>query len=225
MANITTYATLVSAIQEEAEDDGTEFLAFIPTAIANAEDRLFRELELPDLVEPVTGTVVSGSNILTKPSGYKFADYLAITVDSKKRILKKRLRSFLVDYWPNEGETGVPKYYAERNSTSFILAPTPNSSYAYVMALTKKPTKLSPSNTTNYYVLNCPETLFYACMVEMATFMKTWPDLAARENKYIQARDSWNIEQMRKRRDGTEEPQNASSGPNSLRHTIDNTQS
>ena len=67
MASITNYSTLVDAVKDLAEDDGTEFSNFIPTAIQLAHFTLIRILDLPDAEKIVTGSLTYQSNILAKP--------------------------------------------------------------------------------------------------------------------------------------------------------------
>lgn len=217
---INNYTTLVSAIQNVAEDDGAEFASYIPTAINLAEEKLFRELELPELEQEVQGVLVPNNQLLAKPEGYEFSDHLRIVVDNNNTVLKKKQDSFLIDYWPNSTLTGVPKYYSDSSETTFRLAPTPNSGYTYVLKATLKPEKLSTTNLTNYFTNNVVDCLYYASMIEMTKFMKAWSQLPVWENKYTQAQQSWNVQMMRLRRDGGTTPTNPDNGPNSLKHTI-----
>lgn len=220
MAAITNYSTLVQALKDESENDGIEFSEFIPTAINLAEEKLFRELELPELEEDVSSNLVSGTNTLTKPLDYKFGDALRVKVGTTSVILKKKLSSYITDYWPDSTQTGVPKYYADRTATTFVLAPTPDSNYTYTLRCTKKPAKLTQSNTTNYFVLNCQDILFYATMLELVKFMKSWSQIPHWENVYRQAQESWNLQSMRYRRDGQIVPNSPDDGPNTMKHTI-----
>ena len=221
MAAITTYATLVQALRDSAEDDGAEFLSFVPVAIDLAEERLFREFDLQDLETKESGSLVSGTATVTKPTGYSFAQFFYITVSGVRKQLTKRMESFIQDYWPTAADTGEPKYYADASNTEFVLAPTPDSTYAYEVKYLKKPTKLSSSVTTNYYTDNCPDALYYACMAEMARFMKAFSQIEAWEVKFKEARESWNIQAMRKRRDGNETPMSPENSNNTLRHSLE----
>ena len=217
---ITNYDTLVQAIQEEAENDGAEFLSFIPTAIDMAEEKLFKELDLPELEEEVTGNMTSSNNQIPKPTGYKFGDAVTIMNGTSKVILKKKFASFLDDYWPDTSVTATPKYYADKDQTSFSVAPTPDVSYGYTIRCTKEPAKLSTLTQTNYYTNECQDILFYACMEQMAKFMKAWNQVAVWSQSYSTAQQGWNMQAMRYRRDGQITPNSPDEGPNSLKHTI-----
>lgn len=217
---INTYNDLVLQIQQVTEDDGIELAAYIPTAVNLAEQRLFKELDLPDLEAPVTGTLTANNSSLTKPANYRINNYFQITVGGRKTLLKKRTDDFIQDYWPDETVTGIPKYYSDSSSTTFMLAPTPDLGYTYKLKCTVEPTQLAPLNQTNYFVTNCSDILYQAAMKEMAKFQKAWQQVPAWEQEYTNLRDMWNIEMMRKRRDNGETPMNPLGGTNSLKATV-----
>lgn len=219
MATITSYDTLLQAVQDAAEDDSAEFVAFIPDAIDLAEERLFRELDLMDLELKATGATVNNVYLIPKPAGYQFANYFSIVSGGRTKILKKRRDDFIQDYWPDLTVTGEPKYYSDSSATNFIVVPTPSTNYAYTIKYSAKPTKLSVSNETNYYTDNCQDMLYYATMVEMSKFMKAWQEIAVWDGVFTSSVQDWNLNALRKRRDDGETPQNPDSGPNTLIHT------
>ena len=221
MAAITTYATLLTAIQDTAEDDGAEFLSYIPTAIDLAEERLFKELELTDLETKATGALTINSVTLAKPTGYKYANYFKINnlTTGQDVILIKKREDYLVDYWPNTANADLPKYYADYSSTLFRVTPTPNLAYTYEIKYTKQPDKLSVTTTTNYYTDNCKDCLFASCMLEMSIFMKAWTQVQFWQNQFNAARDTWNLNAKRQRRDDGSQPLNPE-GPNTLESAI-----
>lgn len=220
MTAISSYNTLLQALVDTAEDNGAEFLAYIPTAIDLAEERLFKELDLPDLEKRTSGTLTPNNPTLPKPGDYQFGGDLYVTSGTSKVQLKLRMEDFLVDYWPDQTQTNVPKYYSHTTDSSFMLAPTPSQAFQYDFKYTAKPVKLSVTNQTNYFTEQLKDCLFYASMLEMVTFMKAWEQLETWNSKFVNARDTWNIEMSRKRRDNGETPRNTSSGPNSLKHTV-----
>jgi len=223
MANgvIVDYPSLLAAVQATAEDTGTEFAAYLPIACDLAEEFLFRDLELPDLeTKTPPSTLSSGSNVVPKPAGYKFANYFKIIVNGVNIFLKKRRDDYIQDYWPDPTVTDVPKYYSDSSATTFTIAPTPIQNWSYEIKYSSKPAKLSPTNTTNYYTANCEDLLYLAMMVEMAKFMKAWPQVQVWVQAYAQAQAAWNTEAMRRRRDDGQTPTNATNGPNDIKHTI-----
>lgn len=95
MAVITSYNTLVENIQAILENDDTEFVSYIPTAISLAEERIIRENDFPDLEFKQTGTIAVGVDSLTKPSGVNEVNYFFITVGgTDRKQLKEKLMIF-----------------------------------------------------------------------------------------------------------------------------------
>jgi len=219
MASITTYSTLVQAVIDTAEDDSTEFSNYLPTAIDLAEERLFKELDLYDLETKANGALTINSVTLTKPTGFKYANYFKISVSGSDRILEKKREDYLIDYWPNTTIADVPKYYADYSATEFRITPTPNLGYTYEIKYTKQPTKLSITNSSNYFIEQCKDALFAATMVEQTRFMKAWSQVGVWEDAYTKARDSWNINSQRQKRDDGQKPQNPQ-GPNDLNNAV-----
>ena len=105
------------------------------------------------------------------------------------------------EYFPNRTSTGIPKYYANWDNDTIILAPAPNAAYTIELAYNAQPTGLSSSNTTTWVSTNVPQMLLYACLVEAFKFLKG-PDnmLQTYESYYQQALSPFAGEQMGRRR-------------------------
>lgn len=220
MVAITNYDSLVQAIKDEAENDGLEFANFIPIAIDLAEERLFREIDLPELETKATGSLTNQVPTVTKPQGYEFAEHFVVSQGTSRQVLKKKKDSYIIDYWPNTLETGFPKYYGDSNQSTFVLAPTPGIGYTYEIRYTQKPIKLGVTNQTNYFVTHCKDALFFASMMEMAKFMKAWNQVQVFEQDYAKARESLLVEALRYRKDGEQHVRNPDNTTNSLANTI-----
>ena len=222
MVAITDYNTLVQAVKDLAEDDSDEFVSYIDTAISLAEDKLLKELELPELIFRETGTLSISDKTVSKPVGYKLMKSFTINISGNvKTKLKRRTYTFLEDYWPDDSAVAEPKYYSDYDSTNFIIAPTPNNSYTYNMVFVKAPTKLSSSNLTNYFTDKCANVLFAAVMLEMFKFMKAWNQTDVWRLNYTEEKDSWNLLALRQRRDDGETPMRMEGGSNIVRSTLE----
>lgn len=203
---ITTYNTLVSAVVEAMEDDGTEFAAYIPTAIGLAESRLEKQVDTDGIVVVTTVTAVTGQYIVPKPAGYRFMKDLELYDGGAVTGLKKKVNSFLRDYWPNPTATSTPAFYADYDKNNIMLAPTPDSTVTLWLTHGARPTKLSAGNQTNYFTNELPDALFYATMSNMAEFMKSWSTIPVWEQKYLDAIKGVNNEGRRARRDDDTTP-------------------
>lgn len=198
---ITSYDTLVSAVIEAMEDDGAEFSSYIPTAIGLAESRLEKQIDTDGMIVVTTVVATAGNYIIPKPSGYKFMRDLEVVVSGNIIGMKKKVNSFLRDYWPNPTATSTPAFYADYDKSNFMIAPTPVSTVNLLLTSGIRPTKLSAGNQTNYFTDELPDALFYATMGNMAEFMKNWSTLQVWDNKYLDAIKGLNNEGRRARKD------------------------
>ena len=171
---ITNYTTLVQALQETAEDFSSEFVAFIPVAVSNAERRLFREFDLAGKRVSATPAATKGIKQVTKPSNFLVARsvFWVSPTTGRRSILKKKTPDYLNVFWPQDSLEDTPRYYAEVNDTQFVLAPTPNLTTTLYLEYEAIPTQLSPSNQTNIFTKHTPDLLFQASMVELSRFSR-----------------------------------------------------
>jgi hypothetical protein len=103
-----------------------------------------------------------------------------VTVAGSKRFLEIKERSFLLEYNPT-GATGAPKYYAPNDSTTFILAPTPNAALAGELEYMYRPASLADGadSGTTWLSTNAPMALLYGCLTQAYVFMKGEQDVMA----------------------------------------------
>ena len=184
MALIETYDGLVSSVIAAYEDDGTEFQNYIPTAIDLAETRLIKEVFKDGVAQDFDVPVNQGVNKIPKPVGYRASRSVYSINGTTITRLIKRPRSFLAEYWPDSSVQGTPKYYCDFSGDEFIVAPTPDALTTFRMHYIGRPSKLSPTNQTNFFVEFCADVLFYATMVEMCRFDKDAAAKAEWENAY-----------------------------------------
>ena len=97
--------------------------------------------------------------------------------------------SFVRDYTPNSSTTGLPKYYALFDDTTFILAPTPDSGYTFELHYKYRPASLTAGadSGTTWLSTNAPDALFYGTLVEAATFLKTPEEVGQYEQRFVSA--------------------------------------
>ena len=124
-----TYTTLKTAIQDYVQSTETTFVNQLPRFILNAEERILKECQLDVFRKSVQGSVSSSNKFLAKPTDFLAQNSLSVINSSSNEFLLYKQVTMLQDYTPNPATTGVPKYYADWDDTSFILAPTPDSNY------------------------------------------------------------------------------------------------
>ena len=212
---MTTFSELVTQIREYTETDSNVFTTVIVNDfIEHAELRIFRDVDLDVFRKYQTATLTSGDPFISMPGAiptdFEFARYITIfspsgslggLTDNERVYLQKKDTSFISEYAPNRTSTGIPKYYANWDNDTIILAPTPNAAYTIELAYNAQPTGLSSSNTTTWVSTNAPQMLLYACLVEAFQFLKG-PDnmLQTYDRYYQQALQPFAGEQMGRRR-------------------------
>jgi hypothetical protein len=131
------YVQLYQAIQDYSENTEALFVANIPTFVKEAEERIYNSVQIPSLRKNVTGTLTSSNKYLSAPDDYLSTYSMAvINVDGTYSYLLNKDVNFIREAYPQPTDTGTPKYYAlfgsqytNANELSFILGPTPDTSY------------------------------------------------------------------------------------------------
>ena len=132
------YVQLYQAIQDYSENTESLFVGNIPRFVMEAEDRVYNSVQIPSLRKNVTGTLTASNKYLSCPDDYLSTYSMAVidTDTSYKYLLNKDV-NFIREAYPMPTSTGLPKYYAlfgsqysNANELSFIVGPTPDSSYS-----------------------------------------------------------------------------------------------
>ena len=174
---MTTFAILKTDIADWLDNNTTELSGQLAQIIANAEDRLIDEVTDDAFFTSVSGSLVSGTATLAKPTGERGIRYFQLTNGSSYAQLERREVSFLQEFYPSTSTTGTPKYFGEDDASNFLLAPKPDDTYAYKIGFVKQLDRLSASNTTNFFTASAYNLLLYACLVEGAIYVK-YPEAA-----------------------------------------------
>ena len=208
---MTTYAELVDQIRAYTETDANVLTTTIVNDfIANAENRIFREVDL-DAFRSYQYAALTANNSFVSLPGTGIAEFALIrsvqiygqSLGNSRKKLEQKDVTFMNEYWPDRTATATPIYYANWEAGNIYLAPTPDVAYNIEVALNKLPTGLSSTNTTTWVSTNAPRTLLYACLCEAFKFLKGPYDLLGQyEQGYANALQDLSIEQQgRGRRD------------------------
>jgi len=170
------YTELTAAIKDYAENTGTDFSAAIPTFIKQAEQRIYRSVNLPVNRKNVTGTLTDGNAYLAMPSDFLVPLSLAITSSSNQIFLINKDVNFIRSTYPNASTEGTPKYYGTFDVDTFIVGPTPDADYVAELHYYYQPASIV-SSTTSWLGTNADTVLLYGALVEAYTYMKGEPDM------------------------------------------------
>jgi len=156
-------------------------------------------VQFPFLRKNMTGNIQSGNKYLSAPDDY-LATYSLAVIDGSgnyEYLLNKDV-NYIRQAYPNPTtDVGIPKYYALFGPTisgstittelSFILGPTPDTSYNVELHFYYYPESIVTAGTS-WLGDNFDTVLLYGSLVEAYTFMKGETDmLALYDGKYKEA--------------------------------------
>ena len=184
-----TLATLKTAVKDYCETSESTFDTQLTTFIQEAEERILKNVELPDFRKNVTGTSTASSTYLFAPSDFLSPYSLSVISSNVYHYLLFKHVSFIRDYTTNPSTTGLPKYYAVFDENTFILAPTPDSNYTFELHYKHRPASLTAGadSGTTWLSTNAPDALLYGTLVEAATFLKVPEEVAQYEQRFVSA--------------------------------------
>ena len=183
------YSELNQAIQDYTENNETTFVSQIPTFVRQAEERINRAVQIPDLRRNQTGNLTASNRFLAQPSDFLSVFSLAVIDGSGDyEFLLPKDVNFIREAYPSVSTTGKPQYYGIFDDEAFILAPTPDDSYTVQLHYYYDPPSIVDAGTS-WLGDNAETALLYGSLIEAYTFMKGEGDLinlyTARYNEAI----------------------------------------
>lgn len=178
------YSELTQALQDYLETSETSFVSNIPAFVRQAEERIYRSVQIPELRKNATATLTSGNQYLARPTDFLSVYSIAVVDgDGDYTYLYDKDVNFMREAYPNPTVTGVPKYYSQFDGDqtgvtqgNFILAPTPNAAYTVELHYYYDPPSIV-STGTSWLGDNAEAALLYGSLVEAYTYLKGDPDL------------------------------------------------
>ena len=171
-----TYAELTAAIKDYTNNTETAFVAAIPTFVKQAEQRIYRSVNLPVNRKNVAGTLTDGNQYLTMPTDFLLPLSLSITSSSNQIFLLNKDSNFIRSTYPNASTKATPKYYATFASDTFIIGPTPDANYVTELHYYYQPASIVDTSPS-WLGTNADTALLYGSLVEAYTYMKGDADM------------------------------------------------
>ena len=154
----------------------------IDTFIQQAEQRIYNSVQFPNFRKNQTGTLTANNKYLEAPPDFLASYSLAVITDGSFEYLLNKDVNYIRAAYPSPTDTGVPKYYAQFDDNTFILAPTPDAAYTVEMHYFFYPESIVTASTT-WLGDNFDSALLYGALVEAYTYMKGEADIVAAYNK------------------------------------------
>ena len=189
-----TYAELLAAIKDYTNNTETAFVAAIPTFVKQAEQRIYRSVNLPVNRKNQSGNMTDGNAYLTMPTDFLFPLSLSITSSSNQIFLLNKDANFIRSTYPNASTKGTPKYYGTFASDTFIIGPTPDADYVTELHYYYQPASIVDTSPS-WLGTNADTVLLYGCLVEAYTYMKGDADMMQLyQQRYQEALDLLKIQ-------------------------------
>lgn len=179
------YSELVTAVQDYVENVFST--TDIDTIIRQAEQRIYNSVQLPNLRRNVTGYTTANNKYLQCPTDF-LAPYSMAVIDPTSGeylyLLNKDV-NFIREAYPSPTSTGKPKHYAifgpdysAPRELTFILGPTPNTSYEMELHYYFYPESIVDAASGQTWLGdNFDSALLYGSIREAYIFLKGEPDM------------------------------------------------
>lgn len=156
------------------------YLTMLPNCIDDAEQRIYRELDLlSTIVRDTSGTFTANSRDFTFPQHFVVSEsinfFTPVGTQTNRYPLTPVSREFLDTMWPNEAaptSPSLPEYYAMITDQQIIVGPPPDTTYTVEVIGTVRPEPLSASNQTTYLTLYLPDLFFCEALIFGYGYMK-----------------------------------------------------
>jgi hypothetical protein len=181
-----TYTELVTFVADICEntfptDDMNMF-------IKQAEQKIYNTVQLASLRKNVTGTITSGNKYLSAPEDFLSVYSIAVypltgpNANEYTYLLNKDV-NFIREAYPKASDTGEPAHYAifgpnstMPNELTFILGPTPDTTYGTELHYYYYPESIVTAQTT-WLGDNFDSALLNGTLVEAIRYMKGEADM------------------------------------------------
>jgi hypothetical protein len=174
MGQITDYSSLKTEIASTI--DRTDLTDDIPRFIQLAEFRINQDpkFKIREMETRSNMSTIADQDYYTLPEGYIGARALKITSTTPEQDLKYLTpeqfdKISIKRRWGVT--TGRPRYYTI-SGDELRLGPTPESVHTVEVLYYKKITPLSETNTSNWFITDAPNLIFYGALMEAEAFIK-----------------------------------------------------
>ena len=171
--------------------------------IRNTELNVAGSVDYDDTRKYATSSFTASKRYLVTPSDFLIIRSLQVfsTTDQTgdRTFMEKRDTSFISEY-NGSGTTGLPKYYANWDESSIVVAPTPDQAYAVQLNYIISPPSFTSTNNT--YLSEYQQGLLLdGVLTEAFAYLKGPMDMYnLYKSKYNESIQNFALQQMGRRR-------------------------
>lgn len=164
--SLSTYADLKTTVANYLAR--TDLTDQIPDFIALAERRMRREVRIREMLVSVELTATAGNNLLSLPADFLEARDMVVVGNPTQPM--NYLSPSALSRNPLSSVSGKPKEYTIL-ANQFQLSPSPDFAYTLNLLYYANPTFLSDANQSNVFLVNVPDMLLYASLLEAEPYL------------------------------------------------------
>jgi hypothetical protein len=196
-----THSAFLTQVRNYTEVDANVLTdAIIQDFIRSVELGVAGKVDYDDLRKYATSNFTSSNRYITLPSDAMIVRSIQVIDGSGNRtFLEKRDTSFISEY-NNDGSTGTPKYWANWDDFTALVAPTPSSALQVQINYIIDPPKFTSTNNT--FLSTYQESmLLHGVLAEAYRFLKGPMDMYnLYETEYNEEIQNFALQQMGRRR-------------------------
>ena len=216
------YSDFLTQVRSYTEVDSNVLSdTLIGQFIRNTELNIAGAVDYDETRKYATSSFTANKRYIVMPADFLIVRSLQVFADttntSARTFMEKRDTSFISEY-NSSGATGQPKYYANWDDNTLVVAPTPDIAYAVQLNYIIDPPGFTSTNST--YLSQYQESLLlHGVLTEALSYLKGPMDMYnLYKSKYNQEVEAFALQQMGRRRraefdDGVPRIQVASPSP------------
>lgn len=178
-----TFTSLKSDVISYCERGGSsvdaQFNTQLPGFINLTEQQIAHELKIQGLQNTVTSAFTASLGVYQKPNRWRETVSInvgtnvgtATTYNTRSAVLP-RSYEYCRTYWPDDTQTGTPKYYADYGYDNVIFVPTPTETNPFEWNYWQLPPPLDATNQTNFFTEYTPNALLDGTLVRSFNYLK-----------------------------------------------------
>ena len=198
------YSDFLTQVRNYTEVDANVLSdTIIGQFIRNTELNVAGQVDYDDTRKYATSSFTANKRFLVTPADFLVIRSLQVFADtsitSARTFLEKRDTSFISEY-NGSGTTGLPKYYANWDDASIVVAPTPDQAYAVQLNYVITPPNFTSTNNT--YLSEYQQGLLLdGVLTEAFAYLKGPMDMYnLYKSKYNESVQNFALQQMGRRR-------------------------
>ena len=201
-----THPDFLTRVRSYAEVDSNVLSdSLIDGYIRNVELDVAGRVDYDDIRKYATSNFNANKRFLQMPSAFLVIRSLQVfadsTLTSARTFMEKKDTSFITEF-NGSGATGKPKYYANWDDNSVVVAPTPDQAYATQLNYIIDPPHFN-SSTATYLSNNQESLLLHGVLTECFSFLKGPEDMYnLYKQKYNEEIQQFAMQQMGQRKRG-----------------------